>query len=411
MEQVFNISLSPNYVTNWGLSEAIREILQNAIDGNDMSITYDEDTLIISNNDTKIDASSLVLGNSSKTDGKHIGKFGEGYKLALIVLLREGYRVFINNADEVWTPYFEHDEQFNTDILKIRVEDAPEPSNSLEFIIMGIDGDKLEYLTDTHIVMQKELYDECYEHTVSELGEIITDPEYKGNMYVDGLFVNYDSSFLYGYNFKSEYVELDRDRKAINYWELRRLTKNALTSQTENMEIVKKALMNSQKYGDARELSNAQDSFSGAFIEEYKTYLMESIADSNDIDNAKDVVFTHKDEIKNLVESTEDNIQVVKVDKISASFLNMDATRLDVVTSAEVELKSRDKEQRAKDSYFSSGFCSLLVWLSESTIKFKDASHHQELMDILEELSTDNFDLIKEELDEFKLLKAEGDYV
>ena len=40
----YEITLSPNYVNNWGIKEAIREILQNAIDsdknGNTMEVDY-----------------------------------------------------------------------------------------------------------------------------------------------------------------------------------------------------------------------------------------------------------------------------------------------------------------------------------------------------------------------------------
>ena len=64
-----------------------------------------------------------MLGCSSKgsIDGM-IGKFGEGYKLALIVLLRKGFKVDIINADEEWKPRFANSEKFDTQVLTIDVK-------------------------------------------------------------------------------------------------------------------------------------------------------------------------------------------------------------------------------------------------------------------------------------------------
>ena len=55
----YELPLSPNYVCNWGIREAIRELLQNAIDGENCGhpkeIEYNESerTLYIRNKNTK----------------------------------------------------------------------------------------------------------------------------------------------------------------------------------------------------------------------------------------------------------------------------------------------------------------------------------------------------------------------
>ena len=94
----YELPISPNYVINWGVKEAIRELLQNAIDedkvGHSKEIEYDQNSQIlkIKNIDSCLHSSSLVLGCSHKQDVEGlVGKFGEGYKLALVVLLREGF--------------------------------------------------------------------------------------------------------------------------------------------------------------------------------------------------------------------------------------------------------------------------------------------------------------------------------
>ena len=70
----YEITLSPNYVNNWGIKEAIREILQNAIDsdknGNEMSVEYDRNNqeLKISSKGASLSAKDLILGCSSKEE-------------------------------------------------------------------------------------------------------------------------------------------------------------------------------------------------------------------------------------------------------------------------------------------------------------------------------------------------------
>lgn len=109
----YELPISPNYVSNWSIKEAIREILQNAIDsdknGYKKEISYNkyDKSLHIKNYGITLSTSTLVLGCSSKKDiDGMIGKFGEGYKLALVVLLREGYIVNIINGGEIWLPSF-----------------------------------------------------------------------------------------------------------------------------------------------------------------------------------------------------------------------------------------------------------------------------------------------------------------
>ena len=101
MSKIYELPIAINYVHNWTVEDAIREILQNAIDsstdGHKLSITYSNGMLGITNMGINLDISSLVLGSTSKTDHtKYIGTYGEGYKLALVVLLRNNLGVTIH---------------------------------------------------------------------------------------------------------------------------------------------------------------------------------------------------------------------------------------------------------------------------------------------------------------------------
>lgn len=73
-------SLSPKYVSGWGVEEAVREILQNAIDrkadGAEASVSYDRETPSILADGARLKTSTLLLGESGKDDERCIERFG-----------------------------------------------------------------------------------------------------------------------------------------------------------------------------------------------------------------------------------------------------------------------------------------------------------------------------------------------
>lgn len=83
----YELSLSRNYVSSWGIEEAIRELLQNAKDSNGedvIDIDKSSGTITITNKNTSIPSSTLLLGNTSKRDDlDKIGQFGEGQELKI----------------------------------------------------------------------------------------------------------------------------------------------------------------------------------------------------------------------------------------------------------------------------------------------------------------------------------------
>lgn len=203
MTNKIEMPISPNYVKHWGLWEAIREILQNAFDQGEYNIEYDEQEqrLLISSSGT-LEKSTLLLGDSGKGESDR-GRFGEGYKLALLVLTRLGHVVKIGTGDEIWTAKIEKSETFQADVLNVYIEESSlEDLDSTCFNIHGITSDQWESISGNYL-----------EDTETEW--ILDQESERGRIYVGGLFVTKIDKFKQGYAFSHTMVKLDRDRKMI----------------------------------------------------------------------------------------------------------------------------------------------------------------------------------------------------
>lgn len=119
--------ISPNYVKGWTVETAIREIVQNYLDsrkefGCEGSITYKDGIAIVKDNGPGLQIKHLALGVSEK-GGDSIGKYGEGLKLALLVLAREGRYVEVRARGMVIKPNIVMDENFGTEVLALEISD------------------------------------------------------------------------------------------------------------------------------------------------------------------------------------------------------------------------------------------------------------------------------------------------
>ena len=224
------LTIAPNYVPNWTYVDAVRELFQNALDQqkqnneNEASWNYDDVTgvLTISNATSKLTAASLLLGQTTKADDKStIGQFGEGYKIATLVLLREGKNVVFYNygAREIWRPRFVKSRRFGTDILTFFIEKKAvwEKVPSADLVI-AIDGISADEYSDQIVPSNLHLRSDFEDIEETEYGNIINLP---GKVFVNGLYVCDYEPYMYGYNFKPEHIRLDRDRKMVSDFDLR----------------------------------------------------------------------------------------------------------------------------------------------------------------------------------------------
>ena len=225
----FELSLAKNYVADWTIVESVREFFQNALDqateqtDNKMFFDYDEstETLSIGNEKSVLEAQTLLLGTTTKTNSENtIGQFGEGYKVATLVALREGKTVIFYNwgKKEIWKPRFVKSRKYGTEILTFFTEShiwQKAPQHALIIEIKGITADEYEDIkkTNLHIDGPGEIIE-------TTRGNILLDSEFHHKVFVNGLFVTEQEEMKYGYDIKPAYLKLDRDRRAVGSFDL-----------------------------------------------------------------------------------------------------------------------------------------------------------------------------------------------
>ena len=224
--QLIPLSLTKDYVGHWGVWEALRELIQNAIDTPEYSVKHSYGSVKICSNGGTLPKSVLLLGKTTKRDDVNsIGSFGEGSKLAYLVLLREGATITIYNGNEIWIPKFVYSEQFGEDILQVEIETLVEKASrkwDVEITVDGLDNYEMREALD-NFIQDGDREIACQ----SNRGKAYFKDEEKedeglSNVYVKGLFVGtIEGNFKFDYDFSPEYLTLDRDRNTVSGYELK----------------------------------------------------------------------------------------------------------------------------------------------------------------------------------------------
>lgn len=228
--KVYELSLVKNYVAHWGMAEAVRELIQNSLDSNSPFVYEfvrnegsdgDFISLKLNSEFSSLSPQTLLLGATSKAeDEKAIGSFGEGYKIALLVLTRLGYDVDIQNAGKLWKPRFKFNQKFGQELLCIEETDWPYASDpGLTFFVHGISEEDEAAIRASCLRMQADIGE--VKQTV--YGDILLNRP--GELYVGGLAIC-KTDLQFGYNIDPEHIKLERDRQTVSGWDLRRITRD-----------------------------------------------------------------------------------------------------------------------------------------------------------------------------------------
>lgn len=125
-KRTMSTGISPKYVKGWDAEKAIREIIQNYLDSRkefncEGHLDWRDGMGIAKDYGPGLELRHLALGVSEK-DGDTIGKYGEGLKLALLVMAREGRDIEVWANGNVIRPTIEHDADYQTEVMVLNVE-------------------------------------------------------------------------------------------------------------------------------------------------------------------------------------------------------------------------------------------------------------------------------------------------
>ncbi len=194
------------YLKNWGLNEALREVYQNFLDYG----KYDE-TYITHGNNIKVTLSNdwipkgldfLRIGNSKKDNIDAIGKHGEGLKMAFLIFLRMAISSKIITQKHEIIPNF----YIDTEIGECFCLEYKEHNLEVNRFSIEFECPEKDYFDFVNNIIKKEdiIFTDNY------WGDIVNKD--KGNIYSGGLFIINLENISKAYNIKPKHMPLDRDR-------------------------------------------------------------------------------------------------------------------------------------------------------------------------------------------------------
>lgn len=232
----YELSLAKSYVSHWGMIEAVRELLQNALDSESaFEWEFKDDALFLHSRNSLLEPRTLLLGITSKADNKDaIGSFGEGYKIAMLVLTRLGYGLKIYNGRNTWIPEFRFNRKYDSDMLYVVSTNSKFVNEGTTFKISGLSEYDIEYIKDSCLHMQKDIG----EIKQTRYGKILINKP--GRLYVGGLFIC-TTELKFGYDILPQYIRLERDRQTVDNWDLKVITRD-MWFDTEDLKYVAKLI-------------------------------------------------------------------------------------------------------------------------------------------------------------------------
>lgn len=321
---VLELSLDPRY-TMFDIPAAFREIIQNAMDehdlGNRMEILRGSkirgklpeghvDPISIVNYGSTMGRECLLMGGTSKREvnrkcpscghsdhndadrsscwncceelPKPRGKHGEGFKVAALVFLRNGYTVRVRTNTETWMFFTENSKNFGgAELMKVKVSPAT-PVEFIAFEIGGVDEQTWKEATSMCLAINPPKAHESVK--VGEHDLILTSDAFRGHIFSQGLHVTQVDSLHYGYDLYN--LKLDRDRKSADYYSQKECIARVLAKAVNENALSVEDIMSLPDNCDEQsaldyeyQYMSTPDSFAEKMAEEFiKKYGEEAVA-------------------------------------------------------------------------------------------------------------------------------------
>jgi hypothetical protein len=210
---LIDYNMSKDYCSDWTAIDAIREIVQNALDsGKKYECDADKYEIDVITYDTVLTPQVFSMGVSQK-DGKNaIGKYGEGFKIVMLVLTRLNLNPVIFTGDLIVKGLFKQHEFTGIETFCLEIHKEQSPTKDTQFICKGegIDISELEAKVTPFNKEPMKIPD--------NINIIQNRP---GEVFVNGLYVAKED-LVFGYNFAPNKIKLNRDRNMVDgvHWQL-----------------------------------------------------------------------------------------------------------------------------------------------------------------------------------------------
>lgn len=238
MEGLFDLNIE-QVLENWSISDAIREIIANAIDeqiltGTDpIEIVKDDETWHIRDFGRGIQYMHFTQNEDEEKlqSNKLIGKFGVGLKDALAVLYRHHCNVLINSKYNTITTKMAYKTGFEIQTLHADFHMATDPNMiGTDFAIIGISDKDMEDAKNRFL-----MFNNLNRLEITKYGEIYAlDDKKSASIYINGVKIAQEDNFMFNYNITSMNVQI---RKALN----RERSNVGRTAYTDTIKNILKA--------------------------------------------------------------------------------------------------------------------------------------------------------------------------
>jgi hypothetical protein len=208
--------IAEGYVRSWGVWEMVREIVQNGLDEDDqgrtLSVEHDGEYLRVRNLGADMDGRAMLLGYSDKGPEQR-GRHGEGLNLAMLVAARMGLAMEVETRNERWVPYIGMSAEYGGRVLCVRTQRLRRVRDGVTVRVRIPAVDWEGVYRERFLKFVKW---DVGEEMRSYAGAVLMRPEFRGRIYVRGIYVMEDASLCTGFDFQN--VELDRDRSVLAAW-------------------------------------------------------------------------------------------------------------------------------------------------------------------------------------------------
>ncbi len=210
---IIDYNMSRDYCSDWTAIHALREIVQNALDSDkDYDCLASEQGINVLTNNVILSPQVFSMGVSQKNGSDSIGKYGEGFKIAMLVLTRLGLEPKIITGDYNVTGLFRKHEFTGIETFCLDIEERTVPIKDTQFVCLseGIDltelGNKVIPFVDKNMDLPSNI--DIWQGR-------------PGEIFVNGLFVAKED-LVFGYNFNPSKIKLNRDRDMVSgvHWQL-----------------------------------------------------------------------------------------------------------------------------------------------------------------------------------------------